>query len=130
MDSVHGMKLRILTCVAGMLASTEVFAGSLTCAPHSGGAYCQYDGKVSEVNTYDVIHVYFDQSFDVSIPAQVGFSVSSASVAVVPISENADFSRMFYASLLSAQARGASVRIQMQSMSGQYLKADRIWVTE
>ncbi len=126
------MKLRAVLGVFGLVVSGGSLAGSLTCAPYGGSAYCQYDGKVSEayVNTYGDIHLYFDQSFDVGIPAQVGFSVSSAAVAVVPISENPDFAKMFYATLLSAQARGASVRIQMTSTSGAYLRADRIWVAE
>ena len=128
----YHMKLCFLIAVLGAIAAGESVAGSLTCAPYGGGAYCQYDGKGAEayVNAYDLIHVYFDQSFDISVPAQVGFNVSSASVAVVPISANPDFAKMFYSTVLSAQARSAAVRIQMTSTSGGYLRADRIWVIE
>lgn len=48
----------------------------------------------------------------------------------VNISENLEFAKMFYVSILQAQARDASVSVQMSTVSNGYQKADRIWVLE
>lgn len=113
-------------------ASAFAEAGTLHCAPYGSGGYCEYNGRVREayVNKFDQVIVYFDESFDVSVPSQAGFTVSNASAAMLTISDNPDFAKMFYASVLSAQARGATVRIQMMSVIHGYLMADRIWVVE
>jgi len=46
------------------------------------------------------------------------------------MADNPDYAKSLYASMLSAQARGATVSVQLWGVSAGYMKMDRIWVYE
>jgi hypothetical protein len=115
-----------------LLASLPDVATAAPPACYSAyGGYCQYDGKVriAYINAYNQIILYFDAAMPQTAPGSAGISgVSIFDSAVYPISENPDFAKALYASLLAAQARGALIQVQMMGTSNGYMKMDRIWV--
>lgn len=118
----------LVSCIS---VSEVVWAGAPTCTTYSSGAYCQYTGKVSRVyvNSSDQILMYFDTPLDLAQPTSVGISgVSSTVATIVNISVNPAFADYFYAAILSAQARDATIAVQMRTVSAGYLVTDRIWV--
>jgi hypothetical protein len=108
-------------------------AGAPQCSTWNGQGYCQYVGRVSSayVNDGNQIILYFDTPMDPGAPASVGISgVSVYSAATYRMTDNMDFGKALYASLLAAQSRGATVEVQMWGVYAGYLKIDRIWVHE
>jgi hypothetical protein len=122
--------VRLWVTVCLLLGPALALAGSLNCGMSGTLRYCQYDGRVSRayVNAYDQIIVYFDTDFGVSVPAQVGFSVSAANAATVSTVAKPDFAKMLYASVLAAQAQDKTITLQMYEVANGLLVADRIWV--
>lgn len=119
--------------VACLAASPNAVAGAPTCQFSGSSPYCQYTGKVTRVyiNQWNTILLYFDTPMDLTQPANVGFEgITSANAAAYPLSDNPDFGKLLYASILSAQARGAKIIVQMRNRHGGYLRIDRIWVYE
>ena len=115
------------------LAPRTALAAAPQCYTWSGGAYCQYNGKVSQVyiNAYQEIMLYFDTPVDPAHAASVGLAgVTTTHIARYHMAGNPDFGKSLFAALLSAQARGASISVQMHSVSNGYLVMDRIWVME
>ena len=53
-----------------------------------------------------------------------------ANAATYNMATNREAGKMLFAAMLAAQARGATVEVQMMSVSGGYLVMDRIWVVE
>lgn len=99
----------------------------------SGTPLCQYTGKVRQayINSGGMILLYFDTALDLSAPSSVGLDgVTNASAAAVFKNDTPDFAKSFYASVLSAQARDATISIQMKSSKYGYLVADRIWIVQ
>ena len=129
-----GALMRRLVCAILLYAlgsSSMVIAAEPTCHTHSGGPYCNYTGKVyrAYINMSKQILLYFDTHMDLNRPSSVGISgVTSAIAAIYPMTEDPDFGKALYASLLQAQARDATITIQMRGTSAGYLKIDRIWV--
>lgn len=118
---------------AGIIHSPSAAAAAPHCHPYQSTGYCQYDGKVARayINAYKQIILYFDTPFDPSSAAAVGLTgVSIDNAAVYNISTDADFGKSLFAAMLSAQARGATISVQMMSVSAGYLVIDRIWVDE
>jgi hypothetical protein len=112
---------------------SSAFAAPTHCHPYGSSGYCQYDGKVRQayINAYQQVILYFDSTFNTADAAAVGISgVSVNSAAVYNMGTNPDFGKALFAAMLSAQARGATVSVQMSSSSGGYLLIDRIWVSE
>jgi hypothetical protein len=108
-------------------------AGAPVCYPYGSTGYCQYHGKVAQayINAYGEILLYFDAPANPADVAAVGLTgVSNFNAARYHTVANPDFGKALYASLLSAQARGAIVTVQMHSTGGGYLQIDRIWVNE
>jgi hypothetical protein len=108
-------------------------ASAPACYPYGSSGYCQYHGRVFKVyvNAWDQIILYFDATFDPAIAGAVGISgVSINNAAIYNNAANPDFAKALFASLLSAQVRGATVSVQMSSSWGGYLLMDRIWVEE
>lgn len=115
------------------LLSSPASAAAPQCYTYSGGAYCQYDGKVNRayINAYGQIILYFDAPMAPNTPGAVGISgVSVNDAAIYPVTENPDFAKALYATLLAAQARGSTVSVQFVSSHSGYLKMDRIWSNE
>jgi hypothetical protein len=118
---------------AAVFGSSAANAAAPYCGMAGTQGYCQYQGKVSQayVNAYQEILLYFDTPVPASEVAVAGFSgVSNYGAARFHMGSNPEFGRMLYASLLAAQARGATVTVQMYSSGGGYLQIDRIWVSE
>jgi hypothetical protein len=121
-----------LALIVALLAH-PASAAAPQCYTYSGGAYCQYDGKVNRayINAYGQVLLYFDTPMAPGVPGSVGISgVSIGEAAIYPVSENPDFAKALYATLLSAQARGATVQVQMFGSNAGYLKMDRVWILE
>ena len=112
-----------------VLLPHHALAAKPTCHVHNGSPYCQYTGKVAQsyVNNGNQIILYFDTAFgstsEINIP---GVTVTSA--CLVPGNSGMDFAKMFYASMLMAQATGRNVTVQMWGETGGYPKCDRVWV--
>jgi len=115
------------------LFSSNSHAAAPTCHTTSTGSpYCQYTGKVNKIyiNSGGLILLYFDSPLNLADAEAVGYSPTSATATVYPLSENPDFAKLFYSTALAAQASGRSVTIQMRGTQHGYLKFDRIWLNE
>lgn len=127
------MKIVIAVVVAfSLLAAEPILAGEPTCQLYQGAnPYCQYTGLVQRayVNESGVILLYFDTALDLSSPSDVGITgVTQAAAAAYHYDDNPEYAKLLYASILSAQARGVPVIIQMRRAYSGYLVIDRIWV--
>lgn len=114
---------------AALTGTTQ--AGAPQCYPWNSSGYCQYTGLVARAyaNSGNWLLLYFDTPMDLNAPATVGLSgVTVNSAALYVMTENPDFAKALYASLLSAQARGATVTVQMSTVEYGYLHIDNIWV--
>ena len=115
------------------LPVTFAHAGAPTCAVHSGTPYCSYTGRVvrAYVNSSNTILLYFDTPFDLAIPTSVGYDGITANfAAAISLTENPEWAKAAYATMLAANARGATVAVQMRGRIGGYAKIDRIWLYE
>ena len=124
-----------LSLVAAILSlhPVETSASEPNCYPWQSTGYCQYNGKVSRayVNAYDQLILYFDTPLNPANAAAVGLTgVTVTNAATYNMATNREAGKMLFAAMLSAQARGATVEVQMMSVSGGYLVMDRIWVLE
>jgi len=132
------MKTRYLFSVAAFaiissMAISTASASAPGCYTYNGQGYCQYTGKVSQayVNSNGEILMYFDTAMPANAPSSVGISgVTALTATLFRTSQNPDYAKMLYSSLLAAQARGATVIVQMWGVEGGYMKLDRIWVNE
>jgi hypothetical protein len=126
--------LAIIGVIAlGATQAPDAYASAPQCYPYGSTGYCQYDGRVTKVyvNAYNQVILYFDAPVNSANAAAVGMTgVTVESAAIYNINSNLEFAKMLLASLLAAQARGATVTVQMMSVSGGYLEMDRIWVNE
>ena len=131
--------MRITTLLAILLVGTSVLptavlAGAPTChVDASGVPYCSYSGRVARayINENNYVLLYFDTAMDLSEPASVGIdNITSATAAAYLLTDNPEFGKALYASLLAAQARGATITVNMNNRVSGYLRIDRIWVYE
>lgn len=116
-----------------MLEAPIANADAPTCATHSSGPYCSYKGIVQRVyvNSSNWILLYFDTSLDLNEVASVGLSgITISSACIYRFTDNPDYAKAFYASILSAQASGTRISVQMRGGISGYLQCDRIWVGE
>ncbi|HEU5136894.1 MAG TPA: hypothetical protein VFU13_17230 [Steroidobacteraceae bacterium] len=119
--------------VVASLCSPPVMASAPSCHTYSGQGYCQYTGRAYQVyiNSSNQIILYFDAPMEANAPTSVGIAgVTTFGAAMYLLSENPDYGKMLYASLLTAQARGATVTVQLWGVTAGYMKIDRIWVHE
>jgi hypothetical protein len=122
-----------LFVVVAMLPSNNAQASAPTCHSYSGSGYCEYNGVVQQayVNSSGFIIVYFDTAFDLSAASSAGIpGVTVSNACGFQVSDNAEYAKMLYATALSAQARGATVSIQLWGTTQGYLKCDRIWINQ
>jgi hypothetical protein len=108
-------------------------AGAPHCHPWGSSGYCQYDGRVVQayVNAYHEVILYFDTPLNAADATNVGLAgVTVTNAAIYNTTSNPDFGKSLLAAMLSAQARGARVSVQMSSVLNGYLVVDRIWVME
>jgi hypothetical protein len=124
------------TIVAFALLSTlccGAWAGAPGCYTYNGAGYCQYTGRVYQayVNSNGEVILYFDTPMPESAPSSVGIAgVTVFGATLFRLSDAPDAGKAMYASLLAAQARGATVTVQMWGVVGGYMKLDRVWVNE
>lgn len=121
-----------ITAVAS-LGGSIASAAAPTCQTYNGLGYCQYTGKVYQayINSGGAILLYFDTPMAADAPSSVGISgVSVYGAAIFNMSDNPDYGKALYASLLAAQARGSQVSVQLWGTHAGYMKMDRIWVYE
>jgi hypothetical protein len=133
------MKIRCMAAVVvamavtASLVSSPAMASAPGCYSYNGQGYCQYTGRAYQVyiNSNGEIILYFDTPMPADAPTSVGITgVSVLNAALFRLSDNPDYGRALYASLLSAQARGATITVQLWGVNGGYMKLDRIWVNE
>lgn len=130
------MKIRHIAAafaVAASLGTSAASAGAPACHLYNGQGYCNYTGRVHQVyvNSGGDILMYFDTHMPSTAPGAVGITgVSNFFATIYRLQDNPDYAKLMYASLLSAQARGASVQIQMWGTYAGYMKLDRVWVYE
>lgn len=125
--------LKSLALVLCCLSFGSATAAAPTCAVSNGTPYCQYTGKVKKVyvNSYDEILLYFDTPLDLSLTTAVGLlGIGSSAAAAVRVSADENFSKFFYSTILTAQARGATITVQMRGSVNGYLGIDRIWINQ
>jgi hypothetical protein len=127
--------VRVIAAIAllASLATGTASAGAPGCYSYSGSGYCQYTGRVYQayVNSGGQVILYFDTPMDPTAPGSVGITgVSVFNATAYQLSDAPDAGKAMYASLLTAQARGATVTVQMWGVTGGYMKMDRIWVQE
>ena len=123
-------------CMVGLVVLMGIGVSARASVPqcylYNGSAYCDYTGLVASayVNSADAILLYFDTPVDPNTLASVGISgVSMYNAAIYYTSANQNFGNRLYATLLSAQASGATVHVQMWGVVDGYLQMDRIWVS-
>jgi hypothetical protein len=133
------MKMKIhqmaaaLAIIASLVMSSSASAAAPGCYAFNGAGYCQYTGRAYQVyvNSNGEIILYFDTAMPASAPSSVGIAgVSVFGATLFRTSTNPDYAKMLYASLLSAQARGATITVQMWGVENGYMKLDRVWVNE
>lgn len=130
------MKIRYIPAafaVIASLASGFATAGAPICQPYNGQGYCQYTGRVYQayINSGGEILLYFDTVMPATAPGSVGITgVSNFGATIYRMADNPDYAKLLYASLLTAQARGATIQVQMWGTHAGYMKLDRIWVYE
>ncbi len=124
--------MRYLIFFITFIVSSYIQAATPTCHVHSGGNFCQYNGSVDRlyVNSGNMILMYFDSAVDVSVPQGVGINATTGVATAISITDSPEFAKMFYSTVLAAQASKREVSIQMRGTKSGYLKVDRIWLSE
>jgi hypothetical protein len=119
--------------LVGTLLQNASYAAAPNCAVFNGQGYCQYNGRVAQayINSSNMILLVFDTPAVPASVSAVGITgVSDYSAAAFHILENPDYAKALYATLLAAQARGATISVQLWGTYAGYLKMDRIWINE
>ncbi len=128
-----GILVFTAVALAMLVPRSTAFANAPACYTYNGNGYCQYDGVISRayVNSGNLILIYFDSPVTQSSLSAVGITgVSVYDACAYHTVENPEFAKMFFAAALAAQARGATVSIQLWGSVAGYLKCDRIWVPQ
>lgn len=113
--------------------SYSAFAAAPTCHTYNSVPYCAYSGRVVQayVNHDNLILLYFDTAMDLAKPANVGIAgVTNDFAAAYRLADNVEFGKLLYSSMLAAQSRGGTIKVQMRGSYNGYLLIDRIWVYE
>lgn len=118
--------LVVLILVGGIGANVN--ASQPVCYSSHGG-YCKYEGKVSKVyvNKHNQILMCFEQPIPLAEAEVAGYTISQGAAAIFKITENPDFAKMLYSTILAAKSQDRSVIIQMRGVTSGYLTIDRIW---
>jgi hypothetical protein len=133
LGSQHFVFKTMMASAILMFLAPNAEASAPTCNLYSGQGYCDYNGRVTQVyiNSANQILLYFDTAMPPAAPAAVGITgISNYSAAIYTLTDNVEFGRALYASLLAAQARGSTIAVQLWGVAAGYAKIDRIWVYE
>jgi len=134
--SVSGWMKSVAALVIAFGASAAFSPANATapaCYSYNGTGYCQYNGRVTAayINSNGEILLFFDSPMPASAPTSVGISgVTVYSSAIYRMTDNPDYGKALYSTLLAAQARGATIAAQLWGVTGGYMKIDRIWIYE
>lgn len=123
----------VLAILIALGASSTASAAAPVCAVYNGQGYCEYNGRVAQayINAYNQILLYFDAPVSPASLSAAGITgVSSYGAAIYRVTDNPEYARALYATLLAAQARGATISVQLWGTHDGYLKMDRIWIYE
>ena len=82
------------------------------------------------MNSSNLILLHFEEPADVATANSFGMNISDGNAAAFMASDNPQFAEMFYSTALTAQASGQPLSIQMRGSQQDYLKFDRIWLSE
>jgi hypothetical protein len=130
-------RMIIATALCGLFLGTMIpnvsHAAAPSCYVYNGQGYCEYNGRVAQayINAYNQILLYFDTPVSPASLSAAGITgVSSYSAAIYRVTDNPEYARALYATLLAAQARGATISVQLWGTHDGYLKMDRIWIYE
>lgn len=132
------MKRLLLILLLGALESVAIgkVQADFDCNIASNNVpYCRYTGAVQMAYARDdgVLLMYIPQSFDKSLATAVGIlGVTKSNAFSYRIQQqnpnSVEFARTLYATLLTAQAQGRDVMVQMRKVVSGYLIIDRIWL--
>lgn len=117
----------LATCVLPGVASAQGF----TCGGSGAGAYCQYTGKVARAysNDTNAILLYFEETVDISLAANVGITgVSNNQAGVYYTTNNATFAEYLYSTMVTALAADKTVQVQFKVSQSGYLRINKIWL--
>lgn len=125
------MKKILLTL--SFLVLSSVCSYALATKPNcysSGNGYCQYKGQVSKVyvNAGNIILLYFDEAMAPADAQVAGYTISSGVAGAYKITNNPDFAKMLYSTLLTAKSQNKEVQVQMRGTESGYMKIDRVWI--
>lgn len=123
-------KILLITCfLITLIFSGATFAAKPVCHGSSGG-YCSYKGKVDKVyvNAANDILMYFEQPIALADAEVAGYTITRGAAAIFKITENPDFAKMLYSTILAAKSQDRTVSIQMRGVTNGYLTIDRIWL--
>lgn len=107
----------------------QLLWAEFNCGKDASGPYCHWTGTISQVYLYDglTILLYVNETFNPKMADAVGLSVSSGSALTYSMKENIEFGKLLYATMLSAQARNKTVKIESGVSNGTYLVIRKIW---
>ncbi len=119
--------------LSALLACAAVgHAAAPWCGAYNGNNYCQYQGQVARayVNNYDQIILYFDAPMTTADASKVGASVTDACIVSTSTTQGERFGKLFYGTLLSAQATRRKIVVQMNPPAVEgYPRCDRVWIS-
>ena len=130
---VHKIKItRFALCLVLLISSLASYAGSQTCAVAGTTNYCQYTGQVNHayVNAYNQVILFFDTLLTTAQAATLGATEVTACSVDISTTPGAQFGKMFYATLLTAQATRRPVTVMMVVSFAGYPRCDRIWLAQ
>lgn len=122
-------KILLITCfVITSIFSGAALAAKPGCSSEDGG-YCSYTGKVKRVyiTSRGFILMYFEERLDPAAAQSAGYTITNDFAASYKVSEDPDFAKMLYSTLLAATSQDRKVSIQMRGTYWGYMKIDRIW---
>lgn len=108
--------------------------GSYAGAPVCTATYCSYTGQVNQayVNEYNQVILYYDTMLTPSQSSLMNTTHPDGCVVDLSTAAGAQFGKMFYATLLTAQAtrRAVMVFIFPATSTGLFPRCDRIWLAQ
>ena len=125
--------IKIGLLLVGVLYAPLVYADGMRCLSSRNVPYCEYTGKVDRtyINENNIILIYLKTPFSPSLAVNAGIAgVTQGSAVAYSLNINADFGKLLYSTVLTAQVTNRSISIQMQKTHGGYLRVENIWLRD
>lgn len=119
----------LLFAIALTMVPQSAMAQTFTCS--GSGPHCQYTGKISRayINEDNLMLIYFEQPFDIALPAAVGIlGVSRGDAGSYLTTNNHSYSEFLYSTALTALAADKTVVVQFFVAQSGYLRVNKIWI--